>query len=148
MALDCAPVRAGIDQPLVILPRAYAGQRRDPGSDASDRRAVPGDTRVRLAADGATPAAYRLVRGTSSSPPPDDQDGLGADLSAAKDQRAASAAQDSSVPAASPDDRPDKPGLVWQHHLHPNATRLPLSGRDPGLGEPESPGLAAGETHG
>ena len=44
------------------------------------------------AADGAVSTTQRLVRWAPPRSPADDQDGPGADLSAAKDQRAASAA--------------------------------------------------------
>src|SRR5690606_22283211 len=112
------------------------------------RRAIPGDALVRLAADGAASAAQRLVCWAPSHPPADDQDWFGADLSAAEDQRAASAAQDLSISAASPGDRTSEPSLVRRHHLHPDAARLPLSGRDHGLGEPQGPGLAPVEHDG
>ena len=121
---------------------------RQSARHASHRRAVPRDALVRLAADGAVSATQRLVCRAPSPPPADDQDGFGADLSAAEDQRTASAAQDLSVSAASPDDRPAEPGLVRRHHLHPDAARLPLSGRHHGLGDEEGSGVAVVEHDG
>ena len=95
---------------------------------------------VRLATDGTASAAERLVRWAPSCPPVDDQDGLGADLSASEDERAAPAAQDLSVPAASSDHRSAEPGLVCGCDLYPDAARLPLPRRNHGLGQ--SQGLA------
>ena len=92
--------------------------------------------------------AQRLVCWAPPHPPADDEDRFGADLSAAEDQRAASAAQDLSISAASPGDRASQPGLVCRHHLHPDAARLPLSDQHHGLGEPQGPGLAAVEHDG
>ena len=57
-------------------------------------------------------------------------------------------AQDLSVPAASPDDRSAELRVVRRHHLYPDAPRLPLSGGDHGLGEPQGPGLAVIEHDG
>ena len=57
-------------------------------------------------------------------------------------------AQDLSVPAASPDDRSAELRVVRRHHLYPDAPRLPLSGGDYGLGEPQGPGLAVIEHDG
>src|SRR6266403_2254022 len=91
---NCTPVRAGVDQPLVVLSWSHGGELSDAQIDASDRRAVPGDAVVRLVSDGATSAAQRLVRWSPPRPSADDQDGPDADLSAFQDQRAASAAQD------------------------------------------------------
>jgi hypothetical protein len=42
-ALDRARVRAGVDQPLIVLLRAHGGERPEPNADASHRRAVRGD---------------------------------------------------------------------------------------------------------
>ena len=47
---------------------------------------VPGDTLVRLAADGTSSAAQPLVHWAPSCSAADAQDGFGGDLSAAKDQ--------------------------------------------------------------
>lgn len=74
---------------------------------------------VRLASDGATSAAQRLVHWSPPRPPADDQDGSGADLSASEDQRAASAAQDPSVSASASDHRGAEPCVVCRRDLHP-----------------------------
>ena len=111
-ALDRTPVRAGVDQSLVILPSADGGERRDAAVDASHRRAVPGDALVRLAADGAASAPQRLVCWAPSCPSADAQDGLSADLPAPEDQRAASAAPDVAISASPSGRRPAEPGLV------------------------------------
>jgi hypothetical protein len=42
-------------------------------------------------------------------------------------------------------DRASKPGVGGRHHLRSDRARLPLSGRDHGLGEPSSSGVAAVE---
>jgi transposase InsO family protein len=59
-------MRAGRDQPVGVLPPARRGDGAEPGADAADRRAVPGDTLVRLAADGAASAARGLWRGSQA----------------------------------------------------------------------------------
>src|SRR6201984_1986284 len=107
-ALDRTPVRAGIDQPLVILPSADGGERRDAAADASHRRAVPGGPLVRFAADGAASAPQRLVCWAPSRPSTDEQDGFGANLPAPEDQRTTSAASDMAISAS-----PSDPNQVW-----------------------------------
>src|ERR1700694_223317 len=67
-ALDRAPVRAGVDLAFLVLPRADAGERGEPRSHASHRRAVPGDAVVWLAADGAAAAAGRVGRRGATGP--------------------------------------------------------------------------------
>ena len=74
---------------------------------------------VRLAADGTASAPQWLVRGTPSRPSADEQDGVGADLPAAKDQRTASAASDMAVSASPPDHRSAEPSLVRGRDLIP-----------------------------
>src|SRR5919202_603078 len=66
-AVDRAPVPAGLDQPVGVLPLACRGDAAEPRADAADRRAVPGDALVRRAADGAAPAAGGL-RGRPKAP--------------------------------------------------------------------------------
>ena len=76
------------------------------------------------------------------------QDGLGADLPAPEDQRAASAAPDMALPASPSDHRPAEPGLVRRRDLHPDAQRLPIPGRDHGLVQPQGSGMAVIEHDG
>ena len=132
--------------------RASTGQRRRPTTTSSVlmrrldelfmRLAVP-----RLAADGRDAAGrrarinrkrvQRLMRQmgiAALGPRPHDQAGAGA--------------QDLPVSAARPGDRPAQPGLGGRHHLHPDRARLPLPGRDHGLGEPGGAGVAAVEHDG
>src|SRR6516165_7548677 len=96
-------------------------RRSDAAVDASHRRTVPGDAMVWLAADGAASASQRLVRWAPSRPSSDAQDGLGADLPASEDQRAASAASDMALPASPSDRRSAEPDLVRRRDLHPDA---------------------------
>ena len=98
---------------------------------------------VRLAADGTASAPQWLVRGTPSRPSADEQDGVGADLPAAEDQRTASAASDMAVSASSPDHRSAEPSLVRGRDLHPDAQGLPVSRRDHGLVQPKGSGVEA-----
>ena len=55
-----AAMRAGLDQPVGVLLPARGRDAAEPGADAADRRAVPGDALVWLAADGAASAARGL----------------------------------------------------------------------------------------
>src|SRR5215218_304214 len=80
-----AAVRVGLDQPVGVLPPAYGRDAAEPGADAADRRAVPGNALVRLAADGAAPAARGLRGRPQAHPAADGQDGPGADPPAAAD---------------------------------------------------------------
>jgi hypothetical protein len=66
---------------------ALLGRR---GTDAADRRAVPGDTVVWLPADGAPSPVLELRGRTQAGSEADGQDGAGADPPAAADERAAS----------------------------------------------------------
>src|SRR5258708_40107771 len=75
-----------------------------------------------------------MVIGAPSRARADDQDGLGADLSAREAQRAAPAAQGLSVSAAPPDHRSTEPGVVCGCDLHSDAARLPLPRRHYGPG--------------
>ena len=57
-------------------------------------------------------------------------------------------ASDLSLPSQEADNRPAQPGLVRRHHLHSGAPRLPVSGRDHGLGHTPRSVLATVEHHG
>src|SRR6266702_2044080 len=74
--------------------------------------------RIRLAADGMASATQRLVRWAPSRPSADEQDGLGADLPAPEDERAASTAPDMAIPASPSDHRPAEPSLVRRRDLY------------------------------
>ena len=76
------------------------------------------------------------------------QDGFGADLPAAKDQRTASAAPDMAISASPSDHRSAEPGLVRRRDLYPDAQRLPVSRRDHGLVQPKGSGVEAVEHDG
>ena len=76
------------------------------------------------------------------------QDGFGADLPAAKDERTASAASDMAVSASPSDHRSAEPGLVRGRDLHPDAQGLPVSRRDHGLVQPKGSGVEAVEHDG
>src|SRR3954468_16841634 len=75
-AVGGAAVRAGLDQPVGVLPSACGRDGAEPRADAADRCAVPGDAVVRLTADGAAPAARGLRGRAQADPAPDGEDGL------------------------------------------------------------------------
>jgi hypothetical protein len=116
-------VRAGIDRPLHVLPRAGAGHGGEPGADAAARRAVPGDAVVWVAADGAAPASSGSRRWSQAGAAADGHDGSGGDLPAAADGGAARG-PDLPVSAARSGGRSAEPGLVCGYHLHSDASRL------------------------
>ena len=74
--------------------------------------------------------------------------GLGADLPAPEDQRTTSAASDMAISASPSDHRSAEPDLVRRRDLHPDASRLPVPGRDHGLVQPQGSGVAAVEHDG
>src|SRR5205809_583419 len=88
-------------------------------------------------------ATQRLVRWAPSRPSADEQDGLGADLPAPEDERAASTAPDMAIPASPSDHRPAEPSPVRRRDLYPDAAWLPLPRGDQGLVQPKGPGSEA-----
>ncbi len=66
----------------------------------------------------------------------------------AQDQSKASGTQDLSVPPPGLGYHPPQSGLVYRHHLHSDAARVPLPGRHHGLVQPEGAELAAVELNG
>ena len=136
---------AAVDRAVFALLRAEGRERRDAGADASDRRAVPEVSVLRLPPDG-SPSSPR--GGADRAPPGGSADapsGSSGGLSGAADQRSAPRAPGLPLSAAGSGDRAGEPCLVRRHHLHPGAARLPLPGGDHGLGEPLCAGLAAVE---
>src|SRR5215213_3953257 len=144
-AVDRAAVPAGFDQPIGVLPPPRRRDGAEPGADAADRRAVPGDALVRLAADGAASAAGRLRGRPQADATADGEDGPGADPPAPTHDGAAPRASGLSLPAAGPRRRAAEPGLVRRHHLPADAARLPLPGRGDGLGDAQGAVLAGVE---
>ncbi len=92
---------------------------------------------VRFTADGAAFAPQWLVRWAPSCPSADAEDGFGADLPAAKDQRTTPPAPDMAISASPSDHRSAEPGLVRGRDLHSDAQRLPVPRRDHGLVQPK-----------
>src|SRR5271155_500063 len=78
--VDRAAVRVGLHQPLGVLLRADWRDAAEPGADAADRRAVPGDAVLWRPSDGAASAAPGLCRRSQTNEPPDGEDGPGGDL--------------------------------------------------------------------
>ena len=73
---------------------------------------------------------------------------LGADLPGAQDQSKASGTQGLSLSCQGLGYHPPQSGLVYRHHLHSDAARVPLPGRHHGLVQPEADELAAVELGG
>src|SRR5215211_3694064 len=144
-AVDRAAVPVGLDQPIGVLPPPCRRDAAEPGADAADRRAVPGDALVRLAADGAASAAGRLRGRPQAGATADGEDGPDADLPAPTHDGAAPRASGLSLPAAGPGGRAAEPGLVRGHHLPADAPRPPLPGRGDGLGDAQGAVLAGVE---
>ena len=85
---------------------------------------------------------------TQAGPPADGEDRPDADLPEAKDHDSAPGTQEIQIPFEGSDHHPAQPCVVLRHHLHPDATRVPVSGRGDGLGDTEGPVLEAVEHHG
>ena len=141
-----APVRVARDQPLRILLRPGRRERSQPGADAADRRAVPGDPVLRRAADDAAPAQERPLRRSGAGAPTDASDGVVGGVSEAAHQRSALGSCGVPVSAAGRVDRSGEPSLVRGHHVYSDAAGVPVSGRGDGLGEPEG-SVVAGVEH-
>src|SRR5918911_2734727 len=103
---------------IELLPCARRRERDEPRADAAHRCSIPGDTVVRLAADGEPLAPPGLGRRTQTGAAADAPDGPGADLSAPPHERAASRAPRVFLPAARPSDRAAEPGLVRGRDLY------------------------------
>ena len=134
---------AGEAEPIGLLLRAGRGRCGDAGADEGHRSSVHQVSVLWVTSDRGLPAPG-WDRGRS--PPdqaPDGEDGPGGDLQAAQNQPTASAAPGLSVFTAGHGRRPAEPGLVCRYHLHPGEARLPVSGRDHGLGHAQGAELAA-----
>lgn len=105
-----------------------------------------GNALVSSRQNDAASAPPRLVRRPQASPASDEQDRSVANLSCAQDQRAASTSSHLSQLAAAHGAAGS--GLVCGCDLYPDAARLPLPGRHPGVGQPQGAGLAAVEHDG
>ena len=143
-----APMSCSRSEPRLAL---LSVQRREPGDagvDAAHRRAVHGLSFLRQPPDGAAPRPRRYPRRQTSGQAADAQDGLAGDLSGTAHQPAAPRAQDLSISAQGLGDYHSQPGLVLGHHLHSDAARDSVPGRDHGLGLLQSPGMDAFEHDG
>ena len=137
-----ASVRPGEHRALFALLHGHGRERPEFGIDAPDRRAVFVDSLVRSATAGPSPEAARLLGGSQKDPSPDAADGFDGHLPEAEYVAAASGASDLSVLAPGCAGRSAEPCVVCRYQLCPDATRLPVSGGDHGLGDPHGALLA------
>src|SRR6187549_2151700 len=119
-------VRGAGAEPVELVSRASWRVGGEPDIDASDRRAVPADTVLRLAEHGVLADAARLRGQSQASAAADADDGLGSDLSAAEHDAAVPGAPDLPVFTARCGDSQAQPGLEHGHHLHPAGPWLRL----------------------
>ena len=119
------------DQPLARSITAEGREPGEPGTDASDRRAVSKypfyGSRQMVRGCGAT-ASAPVVTGFASH----GIDGPTGDLPSAENQRSPPVASGLSLSAQGDGDREAQSGLVRRHHLHPGPARIPVPGRDHG----------------
>ena len=101
---------------------------------------------ARVAADGAAFASSRSRGRSQAGAAADGHDGTDADLPAAADHGSAPRAPDLSVSAAQSRGRSTESGLVRGYHLHPDASRVSLSGRSDGLVDAPGAELASVDT--
>ena len=80
--VDREAVPPAVDQPVVLLLHAGAGNRRDVGADDGDRRDVHGMSVVRQPADGAAFAASGPCDRPPQGAATDGEDGAGGNLPA------------------------------------------------------------------
>src|SRR3984893_3444899 len=115
-----------------LSPAGGAGCRRI-GADAVDRRAVSGDTVLRLTADDGGAALGGPSGQPQASATADAADGARSAGPKAEDQPAGGAAPDLPLSTARAGDRSTEPSVGRRHPLHPDGPRLSLLGRGHGL---------------
>ena len=142
------PMPSADDRPLLVLLRAEGREPGEPGTDASDRRAVSQVSVLWQPPDGPSVAARRRPRRSSPGSASHAIDGPTGDLPSAENQRSPPVASGLSLSAQGDGDREAQSGLVRRHHLHPGPARIPVPGRDHGLGNASCARLAAIEHHG
>src|SRR5690242_7998219 len=135
-------------QPFIALLSSGKRQYGRSGSDGADRPSVHGDALLRLPQDDGLAAPGGSCRQSQAGPPADASDGSAGDLAEARHQQAEPRAQDLSVPAARPEDRPAQPGVGDRYHVHPDAQRVLLPGGHHGLAQQEGADVAAVQYHG
>lgn len=138
-------MQIGEAEPCGVLLHASRGQRGNAGVDEGHRPGLHQIFVLWKPTDCCLSAPRRYRGRPPSGSPSDGEDGTGSDLQTAENQPTASAAQGLSLSAAGHDDRAAEPGLVFRHHLHSREARFPVSGCNHGLGDTESPELAAVE---
>src|SRR5712691_6961415 len=96
--------------------RSGAGDGGEPGADAADRRAVPGDAVLWQSADDGLAAASRRGDQSQAGAAADAADGIGGDLSEAADDSDSGMSQVSLL-AAQRGNNAAEPRLERRHHL-------------------------------
>ena len=92
--------------------------------------------------DCSTLASKRVPGRPSSCAPPDGHHGAASHLQGTQQQQEAPSAPDLSVLAEKAAGHAHEPRLVQRYNIHPCAARVPLSGRDHGLGPAQGAVLA------
>jgi len=108
-------------------------ERREPGADAPAGRAVHAHALLWGAAHGQLAGDARLWGEREAGAAIAAADGTGGDLPQTAAVGARARTPDLPLPTARFEDRSTEPGVGQRHHVHPSATRVYLSGGDPGL---------------
>ena len=123
-----------------LVPRAAGGVGREPGPDASHRRALH-EAAVQWFADGLQAPGHQPEAG----PAADETAWAGGGVPQAINESARSRPQGFPVFAAEFGDLAAQPRVGERHHLHPNAARVPLPHCRHGSLQPQRSFLAAVE---
>lgn len=126
--IDCTSVRVVGAAEIKFLLRTCRRERREPSSDAADRRAVPAPAILRVAADDSVAARAGLYSQSQARVEIDAADGTGCNLSETKALTTSAGAADLSVFTQESANNQSQPGVVYGHNLHSPVSRLYLSG--------------------
>ena len=125
------------DRPVELLLRAE-GQRkpRELAANASDRRTILEASVLRCASDDWLATGTRVSGQSQACRAIDEPDGFTGRVTGSSHKPASPSAQDLSISASGSTGAGAKRSVVRRYHLHPNATRLSLSGCRDGLVQP------------
>ena len=143
------PVRvAGTGTLELVLRAAGDRERREPSTDAPDRRAVPEAAVLRVSAHDPVAAGEGVEGEREAGGAVDAADGAAGHVAGPTYQSAASWAGDLPLPAEGLGNQGSERGVVRRHHLRAAAARFPVPGGDHGLVQPLCGGVGVVEQSG
>jgi hypothetical protein len=136
-------MRADGDLAIGAVLQSGGRERRELGADAFAGRAVHAHALLWGASHDVLADAARLRGEREAGAAADTADGTRSDLSETAAVGARARTPDLPLPTARFEDRSTEPGVGQRHHVYPSATRVYLSGGDPGLVQPIRGGLGS-----